>query len=84
VVDSSSLAGHRRHRRAKTDRLDGQQWLTLLLRHAAGARQGGRIVRVPRGEEADRRQLPRAFTTASRERTRGLKRLQGRRASHAW
>jgi transposase len=82
VVDSSSRAVNRRHRRAKTARRDGQKWLTLLLRHAAGERQVGRIVRVPSGEEADRRQLHRAFTTATRERPRVINRLQGRRASH--
>jgi transposase len=82
VVDSSSIAVHRRHRRAKTDRLDVQKWLTMLLRHAAGERQVWRIVRVPRGAEADRRQRPRAVTTAKRDRTRVINRLQGLLASH--
>jgi len=82
VVDSSSLAGKRRHRRAKTARLDGPQWLTMLLRHAAGERKVWRIVRVPRVAEEDRRQRHRAFTTAKRDRTWVLNRRKGLRASH--
>src|SRR5215471_12577633 len=74
VVDSSSIAVNRRHRRAKTDRLDEQQLRTRLRRHAAGARQVWRIVRVPSVEEADRCQLHRALTTAQRDRTRVIKR----------
>jgi transposase len=75
VVDSSSIAVNRRHRRAKTDRLDVQQLLTMLLRHVAGERKVWRIVRVPSVEEEDRRQLHRAFTTANRDRTRVINRI---------
>jgi transposase len=60
VVDSASIEVNRRHRRAKTDRLDVQKLLTMLLRHAAGERKVWSIVRVPSVEEEDRRQLPRA------------------------
>jgi transposase len=82
VVAASRMAVHRRHRRAQTARRDGPQWRPMLLRHAAGARKGWRSVRVPRGEAADRRQRPRACTTAQRDRPRGLTRLQGLHASH--
>jgi transposase len=82
VVDSSSIAVNRRHRRAKTDRLDVQKLLTMLLRHVAGERKVWRIVRVPSVEEDDRRQWHRAFTTAQRERTRVINRIQGWLASH--
>ena len=82
VVDSSSIAVNRRHRRAKTDRLDVQKLLTMLLRHVAGERQVWRIVRVPSVEEEDRRQLHRAFTTAKRDRTRVINRIKGLLASH--
>jgi transposase len=60
VVDSSSIEVNRRHRRAKTDRLDVHQLLTMLLRHVAGAQRVWSIVRVPSVEEADRRQRHRA------------------------
>lgn len=59
-VDSSRIEVNRRPRRAKTDRRAVQKLLTMLLRHVAGERKGWRIVRGPRGEEEDRRQLHRA------------------------
>jgi transposase len=77
VVDSSSIEVNRRHRRAKTDRLDVQKLLTRLLRHTAGERKVWRIVRVPSGEEEDRRQLHRALTTVKRDRTRVINRIKG-------
>src|SRR5262245_20185307 len=67
----------RRARRAKTDRLDVPTLLTMLLRSAAGERQVGRVGRGPRGEEEDRRQLPRELLTAKRDRTRLSHRMQG-------
>jgi transposase len=82
VVDSSSIAVNRRHRRAKTDRLDVQKLLTRLLRHAAGERKVWRSVRGPSVEEEDRRQRHRALTTATRDRTRGINRSKGLLASH--
>ena len=82
VVDSASIEVNRRYRRAKTDRLEVQKLLTLLLRHAAGAKKVWSVVRVPSVAEEDRRQLHRAFTTAKRDRTRVSNRIQGLRASH--
>jgi transposase len=77
VVDSASSAGHRRDRRAQTDRLDVHQLLTRLLRYAAGERKGWSVGRVPRVEEEDRRQLHRELLTAKRDRTRVSNRMQG-------
>jgi transposase len=82
VVDSASIEVNRRHRRAKTDRLDVQKLLTMLLRHAAGERKVWSIVRVPSVEEEDRRQLHRALATAKQDRTRVINRIKGLLASH--
>jgi transposase len=82
VVDSSSIEVNRRHRRAKTDRLDVQKLLAMLLRHVAGERKVWSIVRVPSVEEEDRRQLHRALATAKRDRTRVINRIKGLLASH--
>jgi transposase len=82
VVDSASIEVNRRHRRAKTDRLDVQKFLTMLLRHAAGERTVWSIVRVPSVEEEDRRQLHRALATAKQDRTRVINRIKGLLASH--
>src|SRR5262245_4704759 len=75
------MAVNRRHRRAQTDRLDGHQRLTMLRRSVAGEPRVWRIVRVPSVEAEDRRQLPRALATATRDRTRVISRLTGRLAS---
>jgi transposase len=81
VVDSSSIEVHRRHRRAKTDRLEVHKLLTMLLRHVAGEQRVWSLVRVPSVEEEDRRQQHRAFATANRERTRVINRINGLLAS---
>ena len=47
VVDSSSIEVPRRRRRAKTDRIDGEKLLQLLLRHWGGERQMWQVVHVP-------------------------------------
>src|SRR5215813_13263087 len=81
VVDSSSIEVNRRHRRAQTDRLDVHQRLTMLLRYVAGEQRVWSLVRVPSLEEEDRRQLHRALATTTRDRTRGINRINGRLAS---
>ena len=50
VVDSSSIEVSRRARRAKTDRLDGEKLLRLLLRHWGGERDMWHVVHVPSRE----------------------------------
>ena len=46
VVDSSSIEVSRRARRAKTDRLDGEKLLRLLLRHWGGEQKMWQVVHV--------------------------------------
>jgi transposase len=81
-VDSSSLEVNRRQRRAKTARLDVYKRLTMLRRYLAGEKKGWSVVRVPRVEEEDRRQLHRELLTAKRDRTRVTNRIQGLLASY--
>jgi transposase len=81
VVDASSIEVNRRHRRAKTDRLEGHKLLTMLLRHVAGEQRVWSSVRLPSLQEEDRRQLHRALATAKRDRPRGINRLTGLLAS---
>jgi transposase len=80
-VDSSSIAGNRRPRRAQTDRLDVPKLLTMLLRYVAGETRVWSMVRVPSLEEDDRRQLHRAVATTKRDRTRVIHRRKGLLAS---
>lgn len=47
VVDSSSIEVNRRAKRAKTDRLDADKLLALLLRYHRGERRLGRCCASP-------------------------------------
>jgi transposase len=82
VVDSSSIEVPRRARRAKTDRLDGEKLLRLLLRHWGGERGMWHVVQVPSREAEDRRHASRGLTTLHGERTRQRNRLHSLLALH--
>jgi transposase len=77
VVDSASIEVNRRHRRAKTDRLDVHNLLTMLLRHVAGERKFWSVVRVPSVDAEDGRQRHRELLSAKRDRTRVINRIKG-------
>ena len=68
VVDSSSIEVNRRKRRAKTDRIDGEQLLVKLMRYHAGERGGWGVLRVPSVAEEDARRLHRELERLKRER----------------
>jgi transposase len=77
VVDSSSIEVNRRSRRAKTDRLDAQKLLMMLIRHDLG--EEGRVfsvVRVPSVEQEADRQLHRDWDVLKKERTLHRNRIQ--------
>jgi transposase len=76
-VDSSSIEVPRRLRRAKTDRLDGEKLLRLLLRHWGGERGMWQVVHVPTREVEDARHASRGLTTLQAERTRYRNRIRG-------
>ncbi|AEI76291.1 MULTISPECIES: IS110 family transposase [Cupriavidus] len=69
VVDSSSIEVNRRARRAKTDRLDGDKLLSMLLRYHAGERRVWGVARVPTPEQEDERRLHRELGRLRQERT---------------
>jgi transposase len=82
VVDSSSIEVSRRARRAKTDRLDGDKLLRMLVRYWGGERKLWQVVHVPTREVEDARQASRALTTLTAERTRYRNRIHGLLALH--
>jgi transposase len=82
VVDSSSIEVTRRARQAKTDRLDGDKLLRMLLRYWSGERKLWHVVQVPTREVEDARQASRALTTLTAERTRYRNRIHGLLALH--
>lgn len=77
VVDSLSIEVHRRQRRAKTDRIDGDKLLTMLMRYCGGEWDLWRVVQVPSVEVEDARQLHRGLERLKKERTGHRNRIQG-------
>src|SRR5829696_266477 len=77
VVDPASIAVSRRHRRAKTDRIDGEALVRTLLAYKRGEPRVCAMVRVPTPDEEDRRRLCRELKTLVGERVRHVNRLRG-------
>jgi transposase len=67
VVDAASIEVNRRARRAKTDRLDGDKLLTMLLRHHTGERVWS-VLREPSAEAEDARRTHRELGRLMHER----------------
>jgi transposase len=70
VFDPASIAVEQRSRRAKSDRIDGEQLVRTLMAHCRGEPRVVRIVRVPTAEQEDARR-------ATRERDRLIKEQTG-------
>jgi transposase len=81
VVDSGSIKVDRRARRAKTDRLDAEDLLTMLVRHISGEPKVWHVVHVPTPEQEDARHLQREIRTLKKEQTRVVNRVRGLLAS---
>ena len=77
VVDAASIAVDRRHRRAKTDAIDGEMLLRALMAWARGERRVCSMVRAPSLEEEDRRRLTRERGTLLKERIQHTNRIKG-------
>jgi transposase len=76
-VDSSSIEVNRRKRRAKTDRLDVEQLLRMLIRYENGERKVWRVVNVPSLEDETRRHAHRELEDWKNQRRRHSNRIQG-------
>lgn len=77
VVDAGSIAVSRRHRRAKTDRIDGETLIRALLAYMRGEPRVCSMVRVPTPEEEDRRRLSRERKSLVAERILHVNRVKG-------
>lgn len=82
VVDPGSMLVNRRARRAKSDRLDVESLLRLVIRHDAGDQSLGRMVVVPSIAEEDARRPGRERRRLLSERTAHNNRIQGLLATH--
>jgi transposase len=81
VVDSASIEVKRRKRRAKSDRLDAEKLVTMLVRYHAGERKVWSAVHVPGVADEDQRQLHRELQELKDEQTRHSNRIKGLLAS---
>jgi transposase len=81
VIDASSIEVNRRRRRTKSDGLDVEKLLSLLLQHAAGDPRVLSIAQVPTPDEEDGRHLHRELQALNGEATRHVNRVKGLLAS---
>ena len=77
IVDSASIEVNRRARRTKTDRLDVNKLLGMLIRYHLGDHQVWRMVTVPGAAAEDRRHLHRELASLKKDRTRHINRIKG-------
>jgi transposase len=76
VFDPASIAVERRGRRAKTDRIDGEQLLRTLMAHCRGEPRVVRIVQVPSVEQEDARRATRERDRLIKEQTGHINRIK--------
>jgi len=76
VVDSASIEVNRRARRVKTDRLDGDKLLAMLIRYHADEPRVWSVVRVPTPGEEDARRVHRELGRLGQERTAHINRIR--------
>ncbi len=76
VVDSASIEVNRRARRAKTDRLDADKLLAMLIRYHADEPRVWSVLRVPTPEQEDARRAHRELGRLGRERTAHINRIR--------
>src|SRR3954462_4481565 len=77
VVDAASIATSRRRRRAKTDKIDGETLVRVLLAYKRGEPRVCAMVKVPTPGEEDRRHLCRERKALTAERVRHVNRIKG-------
>jgi transposase len=77
VVDAASIAVSRRHRRAKTDRIDGEALIRTLMAYKRGEPRVCSMIRVPTPEEEDRRRICRERKALVAERVLHVNRIKG-------
>ena len=82
VVDSSSILVSRRKPRAKTDRLDAEKLLKMLIRWRQGEAGVWSVVKVPSIEDENARHLHRELQTLRNEQTAHTNRIKGLLAAY--
>jgi len=77
VVDAASTAVSRRHRRAKTDRIDGEALVRTLMAYKRGEPRVCSMAQVPTPEDEDRRRIGRERKVLIAERISHVNRIKG-------
>jgi transposase len=77
VFDPASIAVDQRARRAKSDRVDGEQMLRTLMAYCRGEPRVVRVVRVPSPEQEDVRRHTREQQRLTKEQTAHTNRIKG-------
>jgi transposase len=77
VVDPASIAVSRRHRRAKTDKIDGEALVRTLLAYKRGEARVCAMVTVPSPDDEDRRRVCRERKVLVAERVEHGNRIKG-------
>jgi transposase len=77
VVEAASIAVPRRHRRAKTDAIDGEALLRTLLAFKRGEPRVCSMLVAPSPEAEDRRRISRERRTLIKERIGHINRIKG-------
>ena len=81
VVEPASIAVPRRHRRAKSDAIDGEMLVRTLMAYKRGEPRVCSMVVAPTPEEEDRRRISRERHTLIKERIEHVNRIKGLLAS---
>jgi transposase len=76
VMDSSSIEVNRRYRRAKTDGVDLEKLLSLLIRYERGEKRVFGVAHAPTPEQEDERHWARELESLKRERTAHTNRIK--------
>jgi len=76
IVDSASIDVKRRARHAKSDALDANKLVTMLIRYHAGEHRVWSVVNAPTVESEDLRHLHRELKELKQERTRQINRIK--------
>jgi len=77
VVDSSSIETNRRAKKVKTDRIDAEKLVVMLMRYIInGERKLWSVVHAPSVEQEDARRLHREFDRLKKEKTQHTNRIK--------
>jgi len=77
VVDSSSIETNRRAKKVKTDRIDAEKLVVMLMRYIInGERKLWSVIHAPSVEQEDARRLHREFDRLKKEKTQHTNRIK--------